>query len=151
MLNANKLKEFLEAAKQGVPEIKAVHRVAGDKDVADYASDIKSSDPGVVLVGVLPSFGLDFKDFDNYQHGNKMMLFMLKKMDTRGGNEALMDLFDETGASVMDFEKWLFKHAQKFPCPEIFKEIEFRSFHADPVRDYYSLCGYVISFDLKTK
>lgn len=151
MLSASKLKEFLEAAKTEIPVVKSTFRVVGDDDVSNFSKDVKSSDPGVVLVGILPSFGLNFQNLDNYGHDNKMMFFILKKMDTRGGNEGFLSLFDETGDAVMDFEKWLFERSQKFPCPAIFKEIDFRSFHADPVRDYYSLCGYVVSFDLKTK
>ena len=151
MLSASKLKDFLNAAKAGIPAVRETFRVVGDADVADFAADVNSSDPGVILVGTLPSFALMFKDLDNYRHGNKMMFFILKKMDARGGNEAFLKLFDDTGAVVMDFEKWLFKQSQQFPCPAIFKDIDFRSFSADPVRDYYNLCGYVISFDLKTK
>ena len=151
MLSASKLKEFLEAAKAGVPDIKNTIPVVSDDDVANFTKEVKSSDPGVVIVGVLPSFGLDFQNIDNYRHANKMIFFLLKKMDPKAGNEGFLELFDTTGAAVMEFEKWLFKTSQIFPCPGLFKEIEFRSFHADPVRDYYNLCGYMISFDLKTK
>ena len=80
-----------------------------------------------------------------------MFFFLLKKMDTRAGNEEFLSLFDETGAAVLDLEKWMFKESEKFPCPALFKEIDFRTFSADPVRDYYNLCGYMINFDLKTK
>ena len=141
----------MEAAKGGVPAIKNTFRVVGDADVAKFAGDIKSSEPGVVLVGILPSFGLSFSNTDNYRHNNKMMFFVVKKMDAKGGNEGFLDLFDETGEAVMEFEKWLFEQSQKFPCPAIFKDIDFRSLNADPVRDYYNLCGYMITFDLKTK
>ena len=151
MLSASKLRDFLEAAEAGIPAIKKTIRVVSDDDVSNFSKDVKSSDPGVILVGILPSFGLSFNNEDNYRHQNKMMFFILKKMNIRNGNEDFLQLFDETGDVVMAFEKWMFTESQRFPCSALFKEIDFRSFNADPVRDYYSLCGYMINFDLKTK
>ena len=151
MLSASKLKDFLDLAKTKVPAIKQVIRVVSDDDVSKHTSNIKSSDPGVVLIGILPSFGLELKNKDNYRHNNKMMFFIVDKRDARGGEEEFFSIYDETAAVVMDFEKWMFAESEKFPCPAIFKEIEFATFNADPVRDYYNLCGYMITFDLKTK
>ena len=148
MLNATKLREFLAAAKTALPEIKQTIPVISDDDVANFTRDIKTSDNEVVLVGVLPSYGLDFRDRDNYYHKNRMMLFVVKKFDIKKGNDAFLDIYDETGAIVLKLEEWLFAEAEKFPCNPIFKQIDFRTFSPDPVRDYHGFFGYMINFDL---
>lgn len=148
MLNATKLREFLDAAKTAIPEIKQTIPVISDDDVALRTRDIKTSDNEVVLVGVLPSYGLNFRDSDNYYHNNKMMLFLVKKFDTRKGYDAFLNIYDETGPLVLKLEEWLFAEAEKFPCNPIFKQIDFRTFTPDPVRDYHGFYGYMINFDL---
>lgn len=149
MLNASKLKIFLEAAKAGVPEIKELFRVIQDEDVAKFATGVTSADGNIVLIGVLPSFNLDFKNIDNHSHKNKMQFFIVKKYDSKSGQEELMQLFDDTAAVVLKFEAWMFLESEKFPCPAIFKDIHFATFNADPVSNYFGFCGYMINFDLK--
>lgn len=148
MLNASKLKTFLLAAQTALPVIKKTIPVVSDDDVANFTRDIKTSDNEVVLVGVLPSYGLDFQNEDNYKHRNRMMLFVVKKFDIKKGNEAFLDVYDETGAVVLKLEEWLFAESEKFPCSPIFKDIDFRTFTPDPVRDYHGFFGYMINFEL---
>jgi hypothetical protein len=151
MLNASKLKSFLELAKQNVPELKQTFRVIQDEDVANFTREVTSSGGNIVLIGVLPSVALDFKNLDNFRHRNKMQFFILKKYDVKGSEEDLMQLFDDTAAVVLKFEAWMFLESDKFPCPPIFKSIKFETFSADPVSNYFGFCGYMIQFDLKTK
>jgi len=151
MLNASKLKSFLELALANVPEIKQSFRVIQDEDVAKFTRAVTSSGGNIVIVGVLPSMGLDFQNLDNFRHNNKMQLFILQKYDTTSGEEALMQLFDDIAAVVLKFEAWMFLESDKFPCPPIFKEIKFETFTADPVSNYFGFCGYMIQFQLKTK
>ena len=148
MLNASKLKSFVEAAQAAIPAIKQSFRVVSDDDVAKFTRDVKTSDDEVVIIGILPSFGLNYKNEDNYNHSNNLMIFLVKKFDINEGNDAFLDCYDETGAVVLGFENWLFKESQKFPCPDLFKEIKFQSFNADPVRDYHGFFGWMIQFEL---
>ena len=148
MLNASKLKDFLDAAQAAIPAVKQTIRVVSDKDVSDFTGDILTSDEEVVLIGILPSFGLNFKDKDNYNHNNKLMIFIVKKFDITEGNDAFLDIYDETSAIVLEFQKWLFQESSKFPCPPLFKDIRFQTLDADPVRDYFGFFGYMIQFEL---
>ena len=148
MLNASKLKNFLVAAQGAIPAIKQTIRVVSDDDVANFTRDILTSDEEVVLIGILPSFGLNFKNEDNYNHSNKLMLFIVKKFDINEGNDAFLDIYDETSAIVLEFQKWLFEESREFPCPPLFKDIRFQTFDADPVRDYHGFFGYMVQFEL---
>lgn len=134
-----------------MPEFKISKTVVSDDDVAKFTRDIKTSDNELVLVGVLPSMSLDFSNTDQYRHENRMQLFIVKKFDTKDGEDAFLELYDETAATVLKFQKWLIEEHQKFKCNPIFKEIDFRTFKADPVRNYHDLYGYMINFNLKTK
>lgn len=138
----------MEGAKTAIPSICHAIRVVSDDDVADFTRDILASDDEVVLFGVLPSFGLDFKNEDNYNHSNKLMLFLVKKFDKKEGNDAFLDIYDQIGEVVLEFEEWMFKESQKFPKPPLFKDIKFRTFNADPVRDYHGFFGYMMQFEL---
>ena len=150
MLNASKIKEFQEQAQAAIPTIQQNFTVVSDDDMALFTREVKSSDNQVVLVGVLPSYGLKFNDKDNYQHSNKMMFFVVKKFDIKKSNEEFLAVYDQTAAVVLKLEKWLFQESEKFPCNPLFKEIDFRSFSPDPVRDYHGFNGYMINFELFT-
>ncbi len=147
MLNASKLKTFLQDALVAVPDIKKFYRVVSDEDMASETRDVSIND-GIFLVGVLPSFGIKAKNEDNWKHNNRLQLFFVKKFSSR--DEDLMDLYDETGAVVLKFQAWLLKEHSTFPKKCIFKDIDFSSFNADPVRDYNSSNGYMVTFELNT-
>lgn len=151
MLNATNLKAFLEAAKSAIPAIGNTIPVVSDNDVGDFSRDLKASDTQVTIIGVLPSIGLDFKDKDNYRHSNKLLLFLVRKHDIRSGNDAFLSVYDQAAAAVLALEDFMFLESQKFPCNPIFKEINFPTFAADPVRDYFGLNGYMITLELYTK
>lgn len=149
MLSASDLKNFQEAAKQAISEITRNITVVSDNDVANFTRDIKSRDNELVLVGVLPSMQLNYRDEDDHIDNNKMLLFLVRKFDLRESNEDFLAVYDETGAAVKKMVDWLIKENQRFNCSSIFRQIDFRTFSADPVRDYHNLFGYMISFDLR--
>lgn len=145
MLNASKLRNFLDAAQAAVPVITKNIPVLNDEDVSKDTREISAND-GLILIGVLPSFKLDYKNEDNYKHNNMLMVFIVKKYDTKSGKDAMWELFDEAGAAVLKFEEYLFKEKSSFPCR---KEIKLETLNADPVRDYFGLFGYMMQFELK--
>lgn len=147
MLNASKLKSFLQDALVAVPEIKKYFPVVSDEDMASETRDVSTND-GIFLVGVLPSFGPVAKNEDNWKYNNRLILFFVKKFSPR--DEDLMDVYDETGAVVLKFHGWLLKEYSAFPKKCIFKDIDFSSFNADPVRDYNNSFGYMVTFELNT-
>lgn len=149
MLNATKLKDFLEGAQAAIPVIKSNYRVIQDEDVSKFASEVSSADANIVIIGVLPSFAIDIVNKDNYSQRNKMQVFLVQKHDIKGGQEKLMKLYDDTGEAVIKLQAWMLAESDKFPCKELFKDIYFETFNADPIGNYFGFCGYMVQFDLK--
>ncbi len=149
MINATQLKEILEDAKGNIPAIAKTYPVISSEGFQKHTRDIKFTPNQVQLIGVLPGFGLEFPDRDNYGHSNRLMFFIVRKQSERESEEEFLKLFDDAAAVLLDFEKWLFKKHDEFPRKSLYKKIDFRSFKADPVENYYGMYGYVCHFDLK--
>jgi len=150
MITEAKLDKFLKLAKTAMPKIKHTITLVSDDDVALFTRDISTGEE-LALFGVLPSFGLDIATLDNVKHKNKMMFFMVKKFDINEGYDAFRKIYNDTAENVLEFEKWLFKEHEKFQGDCLFKDIDFRTFDADPVRNYKGFYGYMLHFNLKTK
>lgn len=151
MLNAAELKNFLEQANAAVDLIEDTRVLVSDTDVTLFTRDILISEGKTILMGVLPSYGLAYRDVDNYRHNNKLLLFIVKKFDLKEGYEAFLDIYTQTAPVVLKFEAWLFKKSREFPREPFFKAIQFSTFSADPVRDYHGFFGYMIQFDLNNE
>ncbi|TQI72287.1 hypothetical protein JM79_3245 [Gramella sp. Hel_I_59] len=149
MITEAKLSRIQEMAKADNPEIKHNITLVTDEDVAIFTRDMPGDE--LVLFGVLPSFGLDFKNLDEFKHKNKMIFFLMYKHDINEGYDAYRKLYNDTAAHVLRFEKWLFEQSEKFQGDCLFKDIDFRTFDADPVSNYKGFYGYMMHFDLKTK
>lgn len=151
MITEEKLDKIHSLAKAGIPEINIKHTftLVSDDDVALFTQDVGIEE--LCLFGVLPSFGLDYRNNDDFKHKNKMIFFLVKKFDIKEGYEAFRALYNETAGYVLKFEKWIFKENEKFQGDCLFKDIDFRTFDADPVRDYKGFYGYMMHFNLKTE
>lgn len=150
MLNATELNNFLTAAKDDLPEIFNAFTVVSDDDMAHFVRDsLKVNDPGVSIIGVLPSFNVQALDEDNMTDLNNLMIFLVKRSDRRAGQADFLSIFDNAGAAVKAFLDWIFEKREQFPCKQFFKDIDLNTIAVDPVRDYHSLNGYIINFEIE--
>jgi len=149
MITEAKLDKIQGLAKANNPAIKHNITLVSDDDVAVFTRDIGADE--LALFGVLPSFGLDFADIDNFKHKNKMIFFLVFKFDINEGYDAYRKIYNDTAVHVLKFQDWLMEESEKFQGDCLFKEIDFRTLDADPVRNYNGFYGYMIHFSLKTK
>lgn len=148
MLNATELNNVITAASAAIAMIENPITVISDDDVAKYISDLSSTDEKISIIGVLPSFSISGPDEDNYKHNNQLMIFLVKKHDTKSGQAEFLKVYDTAGAALLKFQEWLFEKRDEFPCQQFFKDLDLNSIHADPVRDYHGLYGYMIQFEV---
>ncbi|MUP44907.1 hypothetical protein E0K83_03995 [Gramella sp. BOM4] len=149
MITEAKLDKIQTMAKAAIPEILHAITLVSDEDVPVFTRDMAGGE--LALFGVLPSFGMDYNTADNFKDKNKMIFFLVYKFDINEGYDAYRAVYNDIGKYVIRFRDWLIEEHVKFQGDCLFKDIDFRTFDADPVRNYKGFYGYMVHFNLKTE
>ncbi|WP_378186893.1 hypothetical protein ACE939_00910 [Aquimarina sp. W85] len=149
MLKILDLKAFLDETKQAIPEITHVKLLSSDDRFARIAGTLKSED--FLLIGLLPSAKPKSGNEDLTTYKNTTAFMIVKKFDSRAGNEHYLDTFITTQTLIMKFEKRIrfLKSDVDSKCTLI--DFQLQTLSILPVENYHHTNGWDLSVIAESK
>lgn len=150
MLKIDDLEAFCEAYKEEEKAIKEVLLLVDDDDYTKFVEEVKHTKKEAMLITVLPSVNLNFKDENNFKFTNFLHFFIIQKGDKRSGYQEYVNHFKFCQPLVLSLFEFIYKKHEEFnEC--IFKDFDLSKLSIDPVTDKTRTYGYSISVPLNTK
>ena len=142
---------FLVACKDAISEINHIEMIIDDSQLANRISEVHVAD-NLLLYGVLPDYGGDYRDEEGVMYDNGLDFLILKKTEyTDVSYNEFNDLMQET---LMVARKFLtFVYGEKNnpnTCPT-FYYLKEGSEKITPVWAKAGCNGYMVSFNLRTE
>lgn len=149
MLKIDDLEQFCESFKQATPEIKKVLLLVDDDDYTKFVNTEKHEESEAILITVLPSVNLSYKDVDNFKFSNYLHFFIIQKINAKGGYASYVKAFKFTQPLIKKlFDFILSKKNSHNEC--VFKDFDMSKLGIDPVTDKARTYGFSMSIPLKT-
>ena len=150
MLLTNDLEQFCEVFKLQTPEIKKVLLLVDDDDYTKFVKDEVHNGTEAILITVLPSANLKYKNKDNFKFANFLHFFVVQKMDRKDSYENYIKTFKFTQPVILKLFDFIFDKKDNFEeC--IFKDFDLSKIGIDPVTDKARTFGYSLSIPLNTE
>lgn len=149
MIPIDKLEGFCEDFKTQNPSIKKVLLLVDDDDYTKFVKSEKHLDNEAILITVLPSVNLDFKDKDNYKFINFLHFFIIQKMNEKDGYNKYVKTYKFCQPLIEKLFKYIYEKTENFnECT--FKHFDLSKVGIDPITDKTRTFGYSLSIPLKT-
>jgi hypothetical protein len=149
MLKIDDLEQFSESFKTANAAIKKVILLVDDDDYAKFVKEEGHTKEEAILLTVIPSHTLAFKDKDNYKFNNYLHFFIIQKMDSRERYTDYVNTFKFTQPLIEKLWDYIYAKTDNFDeC--LFKHFDLSKATIDPVTDKQRTYGYSLSVPLKT-
>lgn len=150
ILTPNELQLFLAKCKEDIDAVNYALAIIDDSQMANDIAKVRPNE-NLLLYGVLPDYGGDYRDADAAMYDNGVDFLILKKAQhSTLSNTQLMDDMEETLQAVREFITLIFQEKNNpNTCPTFyfFKE---GSERITPVWSKAGTNGYMVSFNLRT-
>lgn len=149
MLKIDDLEKFCESFKQENSSIQKVMLLVDDDDYTKFVEKQKTSKTEAVLITVIPSANMAYKDKDNFKFVNHLHFFIVNKLDAKSSYQAYVDVFKFTQPLIKNLFDFIKLKTDDFEeC--VFKDFDLQRASFDPVTDKARTYGYSLSVPLKT-
>lgn len=148
MIRVRPFSEYWDAMKTRILGITQVAVVSHESDLADRIKSYAESD--IILVSIIPSSDSMAPDPDNITEHNQLLVYILKKIDSRSEtpNSFINDM--EETQDIMTVLKKLIQEDKSDESCGIFRFANMSGMHTDPEYNYLGCNGWSVSFKVKT-
>lgn len=149
MISASKLDAILEELKTAIPGIVSQRSVVTEEHFAKLISDMYAND-FPCLLGVIPDVRISSRSLDNQKFSNKMMFFILQKVDEKDRTpELTIEVYTEMAKLVEAVKNYIYAASSAAPC-YILSQIEWDTVDILPEYNFASCDGYSLAFSMDT-
>tara|TARA_R110002050_G_scaffold208996_2_gene345071 strand:- start:1620 stop:2081 length:462 start_codon:yes stop_codon:yes gene_type:complete len=151
ILTPNELMLFLVACKDAIAEINHIEMIIDDSQLANRISEVHVAD-NLLLYGVLPDYGGDYRDEEGVMYDNGLDFLILKKTEyTDVSYNEFNDLMQETLMVARKFLTYVYSEKNNPNTCPTFYYLKEGSEKITPVWAKAGCNGYMVSFNLRTE
>ena len=151
MISIQELQDFTIAHVAERAKLENYFMVASDDELARLYKDTPNPGDQCTLVVIIPSHDSDFMDEDNLKMNNNLSFMIIKKTDTKAGNDEKIRMFGITQVEIKALLLKILSLYQKLGDNCVFRDMELDSIQIDPVQDYIGANGYGMDFVNRTE
>ena len=151
IITPNEIWDLLDACKLEIEEINHVDQVIDDSQLANRVTEIHIAD-NLLLYGVLPDYGGDYRDDEAIMFDNGLDFLILKKVEYADlTSRDFSDVMQETLLVARKFLEFVYGEKNNpDTCPK-FYFLKESSEKITPVWAKAGCNGYMVSFNLRTE
>lgn len=150
MLAVTDLIAFANAHVTERPNLETQITVAEDDEVAKLVKDLPNANNLCTLIVVVPSHDAVLPDEDTRQTNNNLLFFVVKKYDSKAGNQDKLNNFSLCQVEIQALLNKILDLKGTFEANCIFSNINLESATITPVSNYYNQNGYLLQLSTKT-
>ena len=150
MILIDDLNNFADHHKEERPNIEASIFVSSDDEVSKLIKDLTNANDKCTLITVVPSHNPNIPDEDTRQMQNQLLFFVVKKYDSKAGNNEKIKNFSLCQVEVQQLVNKIIdlKDNPSGLCD--FSDIDYNSIQITPVSNYYNQNGYLMQLNSRT-
>ena len=151
MLLLSDLISFSDSYVASRPNLENRIVVASDDEVSKLYKDIANAGDTCTLIVVIPSHDSEVLDEDIKRLKNNLTFLVVKKTDSRAGNDEKIANFIIAQTEILELLKTLVGLAQNFGENCTFRDLDTTNMPITPVQDYFGANGYMLDAATRTK
>lgn len=151
ILTPNELLAFLAVCKAEIAEINHTEMIIDDSQLANRINDVHLAD-NLLLYGVLPDYGGDYRDEEAIMYDNGLDFLILKKVEYADLTQAEFNgVMQETLMAARKFLTYVYNEKMNVNTCPTFAYLRESSEKITPVWAKAGCNGYMVSFNLRTE
>ncbi|WP_422105591.1 hypothetical protein [Winogradskyella sp.] len=150
MLALNDLVAFAEAHVISRVNLEKQITVAEDDEVSKLIMDLSNANNLCTLIVVVPSHDANLPDEDTRQMSNNLMFFVVKKYDSKAGNQKKLDNFNTCQLEVNALLNKILDLKGNGENNCLFSDVDLGSMPITPVSNYFNQNGYLLQLSTRT-
>ena len=140
MLPITDLKAFSDNHRDIRPNIQASIMVSSDDEVSKLITELSNANDTCTLITVVPSHDPNIPDEDTRQSQDRLLFFVVKKYDSKGGNMKKLENFSITQTEVKELLNKIIDYKDNPNGNCLFDDVDFSNSFTSILKLWYGSC-----------